>query len=331
MSRWAKQVTRVGRDGIQLAQAIFKDSTAKRAVSFKPVLLDQARQSNSVAHSLLQIDRQIGLVKYYGILCYFKQQWQARFSSSLPPSTTPTTSDGKSSYSTTSETSSAGDPIKARIAFMITGSMKQELNEQLGYDLEEDIKKMTPLQASLILHYRITADEMEEKLPLVEAEYEKKIEDDAFMQQQAAAQREKFQAARLTEMKKEEDLRKAQQQQQEETSQEPTTDRVTHETVPTPLSYSSITENADEFQSSNLLESSSSDAQNYGFFGESWFEVIETNPTTGESSRVGLYLDEEEATLGLQTRQEIAERRGTDLTFALKPVEKSDIFSPKQG
>lgn len=330
MSRWAKQITRVGRDSFQLAEAIFRDSTTKRAVSFKPVLLDQARQSNSVAHSLLNLDRQIGLVRYYGIMGYFRQQWQARFSSSLPPS---------SSYSTTSETSSVSDPNRARIAFMITGSMKQELIEKLGY-LEDDIKKMTPLQASLILHHRISADEKDEKLPDLQAEYEKQQEEEALRQKQDAEQREKLRAAKMAEFKREDELRKSQQASSSTESPTETTERTVHQ-IPDPLSYSAVTEkakssyssvagNAEMFQSSNLLESPpDGGAPGYGFFGDTWFEVIEHNPKTGQSNRVGLYLDEEEAKLGFQTRQEIAERQRTDLTFELNPVERSTLFASK--
>mmetsp|Transcript_26842 Transcript_26842/g.65234 ORF Transcript_26842/g.65234 Transcript_26842/m.65234 type:complete len:338 (+) Transcript_26842:108-1121(+) len=336
MSRWAKQVTRVGRDGFQLARAIFKDSTTKRAVSFKPVLLDQARRSNLVANSLLQVDRQIGLVRYYGFMGYFQQQFQARFSSSLPPSTT---SEDSSSATTETTADSTSPPNKARIAFMITGSMKQELSEQLGYDLDEDIKKMTPLQASLILHYRIPVDEMEEKLPLVEERYEKKLEEDALKQQQQAEEMGKQRAAQM-EMKKAEAAR---QEAQGEASaaveasadaanvQQETPAAQAPSSAPSPLTIASFSAAADEFQSSNMLLSSSSDNNNnFNGFGDSWFEVIETNPATGESSRVGLYQEEEEAILGLKTRQEIAERRETDLTFELKPIEKSNIFSKQQ-
>ena len=327
MSRWAKQVSRMGRDGLQLARAIFKDSTTKRAVSFKPVLLDQARRYNLVARSLLQVDRQIGLVRYHGIMGYFQQQWQARFSSSLPPSTT---SEGSSS----TETVAISQPNKARVAFMITGSMKQELNEQLGYDLDEDIKKMTPLQASLILHHRITADEMEEKLPLVEEEYEKQRVEDIAKQQREAEEREKFIAAQQVEMKKAEALRQAQEEQsasgsrtdtnaQQETAAEPAVPA----SAPAPKTYSSFSAAANGFQSSNTLLS---DGASNGF-GDSWFEVNEINPKTGETSRVGLYQEEEEAILGLTTRQEIAEREEADLTYELNPVEKSDIISSSQA
>lgn len=207
--------------------------------------------------------------------------------------------------------------------------MRKELKEELGYDLDNQVKKMTPLQASLILHYRITADEMEEKLPSVEAEYEKRQEEDALKQsQEAAAQREQFQAVKLSEMKKEQELRKAQQEASGETPVDrDTVDMDTSSKVPNPLSFNSVTSNAFAFQSSNLLLSPSSDAT-FGF-GETWFEVIEINPK-GECSRVGLYLDEEEAILGLETRQEIADLQNTDKTFELKPVEKSDIFSPQE-
>jgi len=330
MSRWAKQFSRVGRDGLQLARAIFRDSTTKRAVSFKPSLLDQARQSNSVAYSLLRMDRQIGVVRYYGIMGYFRQQWQARFTSSLPPSTTSEdNNDGNVPVSSPTSTASgaantASEPTKARIAFMITASMKSELIEKLGYDMDQHIKKMTPLQASLILHRRITAEEMEEELPSAEEEYQKQLEEDAVRQQKEAEAQETLRAQQLAAMKKAEALEKAQGAASGEISADAKNQQDTQSASP-PL-YETMDGTPDGFQpSDSLLSSSASDSQSG--FGNSWFEVIETNPETGETSRVGLYLDENEATLGFQTRQEIAERNETGLTFELRPIDKSDILS----
>jgi len=331
MSHWAKQFSRVGRDGLQLARAIFRDSTTKRAVSFKPSLLDQARQSNSVAYSLLRMDRQIGVVRYYGIMGYFRQQWQARFTSSLPPSTTSEdNNDGNVPVSSPTSTASgaantASEPTKARIAFMITASMKSELIEKLGYDMDQHIKKMTPLQASLILHHRITAEEMEEELPSAEEEYQKQLEDDAVRQQKEAEAQETLRAQQLAAMKKAEALEKA---QGEAASGEISADAKNQQDTPSasPPLYETMDGTPDGFQpSDSLLSSSASDSQSG--FGNSWFEVIETNPETGDTSRVGLYLDENEATLGFQTRQEIAERNETGLTFELRPIDKSDILS----
>lgn len=353
MSRWAKQFSRYGRDGFQLARAIFRDSTTKRAVSFKPALLDQARQSNSVAYSLLRMDREIGLVRYYGIMGYFRQHWQARFSSSLPPSTTSTTTmesnENAASLATTSIDADTDTPVptKARIAFMITASMKQELNEQLGYDLDEHVKKMTPLQASLILHYRIAVEDMDEKLPIVEERYEKKRQEDAKRQQQEAEQLEQQRAQQLAERKQKAEEFKVQGGEanvEGSTTATNTTPKTASAEANTSQdtagsSLSSIDESpngtpSDMDPSLNWMSSSpsSSLSSNNGNdhdigFGDSWYEIVETNPETGETSRVGLYLDEKEAILGLETRQDIAERQGTGKTFAMRSIDRSDVFS----
>jgi len=52
----------------------------------------------------------------------------------------------------------------ARVAFMITQSQKDELSEKLGYSKDE-IKKLKPMEAVLILKHDIFPNELEEKLP----------------------------------------------------------------------------------------------------------------------------------------------------------------------
>lgn len=59
---------------------------------------------------------------------------------------------------------------KARVAFMVTAAMRQELTERLAYS-EEQIKRLTPLQASLVLHHDVPSHEVESKLPDLEQEH----------------------------------------------------------------------------------------------------------------------------------------------------------------
>jgi hypothetical protein len=67
-------------------------------------------------------------------------------------------------------------------------------------------------------------------------------------------------------------------------------------------------------------------------FSETWYEVVEIQPN-GERLRVGLYQDEGEALLGLQTREMIRDRRlenkSPDLprsTFSLQLISKREAM-----
>lgn len=281
MSQWAKNFTRLGRDGYNLARAVVQH----RGSNVKPILLDHARQSNSVATSLLHVDKEVGLVRYYGLSGYLKQRFQS--TSSLP---VPAVATG--------EDDSRGDGGKTgKIAFMVTASMKQELSERLGYDAEK-IKTMTPLQASLILNESIEPNEMATKLPMAEAEYE--------------LQRQKEEA---------EARERAEQLQQDllTVDRQPAASMAKVDFGVTQFfgvgeGYMSRDELPDR-QNSNIGEF---------FSGSEWFEVTETN-AAGETSRVGLYLDKNEAELGLKTRRDIAEAKKTSLTFDIHRMDVKDL------
>jgi hypothetical protein len=282
MSRWARQFSRVGRDGYQLARAVVQN---RSSFDIKPVLLEHARQANTVASSLLQVDKQVGLVKYYGLSGYLKQRLQ---STAVAPTSTDTTT-----IATTDTAQSSG----AKVAFMVTVSMKQELNEGLGYDADQ-IKQMTPLQASLILNHSIPPEAMEERLPVAEQEYEAQRQKEAEEQERMRIQKE--QEERLQSKMKE--TIAAQESLSSEFSS--TTSYFVH---------------TGSYASSNLLEEPSGAS----WWGDVWFEVTETIED-GETTRVGLYLDEEEAKLGMQTRQEIADRKGIPTTFELHQLSGKD-------
>jgi hypothetical protein len=270
-SQWAKQFSRVGRDGYQLARAVVQTR------SVKPVLLEHARQSNSVAHSLLRVDKQVGLVKYYGLSGYLKHRLQS-------------TSSAAAAAAVAVESAPNGG---AKVAFMVTGSMKQELTERLGYEAEQ-IRQLTPLHASLILSNDIAPEDREARLPIAEEEYE--------------VQR------RLEELEQQERLKLPEQQEQLQLQQQ-------QQERPLPASFSSPDfVFSGGYASTNLLEHPSNDG-----FGDIWFEVTETKD--GETSRVGLYYDEEEANIGLQARQYIADRKKQELTFAMHPVSRESLFS----
>jgi hypothetical protein len=286
MSHWAKNFTRVGRDGYNLARAVVQH----RGSNVKPILLDHARNSNSIATSLLHVDKEVGLVKYYGLSGYLKQRLQS--TSALVAS-----DDYSSSSEASSPAATSSGGSTAKIAFMVTASMKQDLSERLGYDADQ-IKAMTPLQASLILNESIKPEEMDTKLPIAEQEYE--------------AQRQKDEdEARL----------RADQEQQSSDYQNK---------VSVDYQQAASTGSSTQFfgqggyMSRNELEDIRGSNIGAFFSASEWFEVTEIN-SKGESSRVGLYQDKEEAELGLQTRQDIAAAKNTSIKFELHRINWKEL------
>jgi hypothetical protein len=318
MLNWAKRFTRIGQDGFQLARALLQNTTSsgKRTVSFKPLLLEHARKSNTIANSLLQVDKQVGLVKYYGVMGYFKERLQtsnkvetSAFSFSTDKSQT-STSDGQST---------------ARVAFMITSSMKEELSEDLGYQTDQ-IKQMTPLQASLVLRHKITPETLAEQLPILEQEY-RELKKEEQEQRQLEIRKQEATQDDLDGQNEEE-----QQQQQGKEKQTLALDKSSQSQAPpsqeTSYWLSDPSKSRFGYMSSNTLIFPNSENNGFGSF---WFEVVETNTESGEKSRVGLYQDEREAELGLQTRQEIADRKSRPLKYDMLAVDKNQIFSQKEN
>jgi hypothetical protein len=73
-SSWAKRLTKVGRDGYNLARVVVQN----RGANVRPLLLEQAfREANTVATGLLKVDKEVGLVKYHGLLGYLQQRLQS--------------------------------------------------------------------------------------------------------------------------------------------------------------------------------------------------------------------------------------------------------------
>lgn len=289
MSHWAKNFTRVGRDGFNLARAVAQ----QRGNNVKPILLDHARQSNSVATSLLHVDKEVGLVKYYGLSGYLKKRLQ---------STSALTANDDSAVSASSNGNGTGNT--AKIAFMVTASMKQDLSEKLGYDADQ-IKSMTPLQASLILNESIKVEEMETKLPIAEQEYE--------------LQRQKEEdEARLLAEQEQQSMISVDHQPAASTGGIPSTNGLSSSTQIFGL--------GEGYMSRNEYDPHRKTKIGAFFSASEWFEVTEIN-AKGETSRVGLYQDEEEAELGLKTRQYIAEAKNTDLKFGMNRIKWQDLES----
>ncbi|KAG7369261.1 hypothetical protein IV203_032004 [Nitzschia inconspicua] len=270
MSRWIQSFARTGWDSVALSRALWmahRNSTTLTRSGMKPVLLDQARQSNRVATSLLYMEKEYGLLKYFGLKGYLQQRIQARLSSSSNKAS-------ESSPAISSNNNKIGDDPSKKIAFMITSSMKQQLQDSLGYSTER-IKTMTPVQASLALNHQLEPEKYDEQITILEKEYEKEQEQ-LRQQEQERLQEEQERQAR---------------EQLQLTSSQPPPDYVFEDRS------SSI--NPEELASAIGVESG---------FGETWFEVVEVKPN-GEVVRQGLYPNMAEADLGLETRELIRDRQ----------------------
>ncbi|GKY90393.1 hypothetical protein MPSEU_000013300 [Mayamaea pseudoterrestris] len=155
--------------------------TTRQLGDIKAALLQEARSSsstnaatsmpsngvNQTAISLLRVEQQWSLMKYHGVAEYCRTVWaqhkvnQQRLlynssgfdigSNSESPSAdiAPSHSSSPASLSSSSNNS--------KIAVMITNRMKHALIHDLNYHEKEQINKLTPLQASLILQHNLKA------------------------------------------------------------------------------------------------------------------------------------------------------------------------------
>jgi hypothetical protein len=204
---------------------------------------------------------------------------------------------------------------------MITSTMKQDMQQNLGYGAEQ-IKKMTPQQASLVLYHQVLPENYEEQLPLLEEEFEKEQEQQRQKEKEEQDKLSKMAAARA--------------------SLSPDNATASPESLSIHTAF--LSQGQQGYQYTD--PSSSSEILHAGMFGledgflDTWYEVVEIRPN-GEAIRQGLYQNEEEAELGLQTREMIRDRqrekdRHQDRnevifsrqysTFEIRQISKDEIF-----
>lgn len=373
VSRWTQSISRAGRDGMSLSRAVYcavlpgkrshptslaTATNASLGEKVKSVLLQEARREpapNSMAISMLKIDKEIGLVKYWGLAEYLRQN-QSLFSFSsisarlMNPKMDPTSSDGNSNDTVDStSTGGVGDAAQnptnsastARIAFMITSSMKRDLVDGLGYHAT-DVKGMTPQQASLVLHHRLTPESYENEISKLEKEFEE--------------EQEKRQQEQQQELQKLESSSKENEQAESKLSPESTSSGIGIS--------ESLVESSEERSGKNtlLIESSVSHeiseapslstAQQSALNGveiegdiDLWYEVVEIQEDGVEKNEIrhGLYKDRDEAVLGLEARQDIHNKRQQEanivknnrsegeskdnqqISFVLRPISGKDV------
>ncbi|VEU41954.1 unnamed protein product [Pseudo-nitzschia multistriata] len=205
VSRWMQRISQRSRDGLALSRAMYlavpRAAPANTTIPerIKAVLLEESRQpsNNSVAISLLKIDKEMGLVKYWGLAEYMRQKQDSfvlpSILSSNSNSSLPENPDSKVSVTDSPGTGAAisthSASSGAKVAFMITSPMKHDLINNLGYETNI-IKGMTPQQASLVLHHRVLPESYDDCISKLEEQFQ---EEQQKLQEQKTCLQEKEQ------------------------------------------------------------------------------------------------------------------------------------------
>lgn len=284
---WNK--TRVlGTDSFHLLAAMWRKQNGQSA---RDVLVNSARINNGVATSLLAVDKEVGLYRYYGMLGYLREK---RIGASNPI-TKRLLYAGSTSISTTGGDSDPDGPEKkdnknqvAKVAFMITSSQRTELSERLGYE-PEDIKKLKPVEASLILQNNVCPDDVDAKLGgLVQEHNDELVRQHREAKHEAKQEAEQLQAKQLT-------------NENEAAEVEVPTDEKQADPLLLEEVKLAALEKAEDFEEGTSMGSA-----------KMWYEVVETRVSDGSAIPVALYQDEEEAKMCLELKEGFADRRAKE-------------------
>ena len=225
-------MSRYVHDGINLSKAIAVVAAKRRTTQqqqqqqvaselLKSVLLEQSRHGprpNKLAISILRIEQAYGLMKYMGFMEYTKQQIIPNIIRSTSSSNSNSNSNSNGNSISTNHDHDSNNKIKnnyqnkntvAKIAFMVTSSMKRDLMDGLNYD-ENEIKKMTPKRASWVLHHRIDPTVYDAQISILEEEEEREEEQQRKIleQQQQQVQQEQIKEQQQQSKQQQQDLTK---------------------------------------------------------------------------------------------------------------------------
>ena len=338
----------LGRDSFHIGSAFAREASpiVRRQTTqltfgdaFRNVLVAEARQSNRVATNLLTVQQQIGLMRYHGLMGYWRQRQGALQAAGNAP--TPSSSDAE--MSTAANDKSSEKENVAQVAFMITTAMRKELSENLSYTAE-NIKSLTPVDASLILHHQLKPEEIEEKLPgLLEAhraEQERiaKLEEERQQEQQAKEAAEALAARQASVVPSSEQLKASDREGElkdglptiEPVSAEPSSQAEPNEglyklddsskpayTLETPLNHKdesavvgdgSVNSNGGEAPLGSFVESMEEKADTK----REWFEIVETRTEDNTQTAVALFSNLKEAEMAMDLKRTFAERRAKE-------------------
>lgn len=180
-------------------------SPSSSTTTLKDVFLRQASppHGNRLAAQFLLAEREWSLLRYYGLQQYGRRLLdQTRAAAASGGGRSLAAEAGAAADTTTAGTSaapaasagvaasSAGDAAssstaangtggkKAKVAFMVTAQMKQELTGELRYTAAQ-VRLLTPVEASLILEHRVDPAEAEARLPALVEMRERELEEAA--------------------------------------------------------------------------------------------------------------------------------------------------------
>lgn len=295
-------------------------STATRTLSSSPspTTNDGSVSSpNQMAIKLLQWDKEINLLRYSGFVEYSKQKihkgsilptriqrWLSSSSSTktftnkapttgmsdatdtvtLSSSSVSVSNSSSAIQTQTSSSSISGSRNVAKVAFMITASMRNELINRLGYSVDE-IRLMKPNEASIILQHSILSSSTDR---------DSKIQELLLLHQQ-----------------EQEEMQRQEQQQQMNVVDSSSS---SISSIESSSSTSVAAKQAPTFFSSSRSTSSSL-STSLSSKKTQWFEIVEyttigdVNDENSKYEVVGLYKTLVEAELGLETLAEFSERK----------------------
>ena len=336
-------------------------SAAGGGGDYKTALLQQAQQhGNRTAIRLLLLEKEYGLLRYHGLSSYLQQTawWNRRRQQILRmlPSFLSLASNGSSNSSSSSSKNTIstghgddkddglekqsssncsrdGDNTNnnngvAKVAFMVTGRMKSELVESLGYD-DSLIRSMTPVEASLVLEHRISPNDYSERIPVLRKEQEEAVALEAAEQQALLRQREEEEKETQFATLRQENIGSSSsgsgceqgirdgmgQSTLFEGTDNPqkTTNNVSlpsfELSLPQMDSVSSRQDDHERTQTADSVTTKSILSVNVeNNKGTTWYELVQTS-NNEEESVVGLYRTQEEATFGREVHEELAQGR----------------------
>lgn len=302
---------------------------------FRQTLVQQAQQEqNRTALTLLRTHKEWNDMRYYGFVEYLRQkmpspvgmlglQYQQSALANSPFRSTSTDAAASMSSSsssppapgttTTTTATTTMTTTPAKVAFMVTGRMKGQLSE-LGYATEE-IKALTPVEASLLIEHGVEPHEKPQQLPRLVQAYEQQQQ-----QQQAQAQAEAATAANAATT--------TEQQSEMSTANQTEGTATTDNASPPPSSHGprSFTERllGSKIASENVINKPTDISSRLHMptfsLARTWYEVVEEYGSNDNSSGhhhappevVALHSTPEEAQLDANLRFEIMTKRAQE-------------------
>jgi hypothetical protein len=258
----------------------------------RDVMVAQARLTNRVAVSFLKADREVGLLRYWGVIGYLREK---NIGDSWPPVArrllyggSPPVLPNSAPQNNKKETN---QKKVGRVAFMITSTQRAELSDRLGYE-PDHIKMLKPIEASLILEHGLSPSENEKLKGLV-----KEHNDELVRQHQEA----KLEAERVESISFSSTV-----------AQTPLTAQMSEEKEDPLLLGSKRFESEPAPDPARSFLDHDSEPSTSSSDGTEWYEVIENRVSDGSETPVALYRNEDEAQLCLELKEEFAKRHARE-------------------